>query len=83
MYLEKSDINGFVITKKLNKSDLDTIAGWHQFLNDLIFDLTYDLLANSEKFKKPMLIKLLQNHLYDFDWNSVMQIVTTWLKVKP
>ena len=82
-YLEKGDLSGIVITKKINHRDIETIADWHQFLNDLIFDLTYDLLANSEKFKKPMLIKMLQNHLYDFDWNSVMKTVALWLKTKP
>jgi hypothetical protein len=43
-----------------------------------------DMKQNKEqKFKKPMLVKTLQNHLYTFDWNSVMQTVSLWLKVKP
>lgn len=86
-YFEKGDLTGLTITCKLNHRDIETIVDWHQFLSDLIFDLTYDLLGkqfNSEqKFKKPMLVKLLQNHLYTFDWNSVMQTVVQWLKVKP
>ena len=86
-YLEKGDINGFVVIKRFNKSDLDTIVSWHEWLNEQIYELTFDLLIDAgyglKKYKKPMLIKLLQNHLYDFDWNSVMQTVMLWLKTKP
>jgi len=87
MYLEKSDINGFVITKRLNKSDLDTIVSWHEWLNEQIYELTFDLLIDAEyglkKYKKPLLVKMLQNHLYDFNFDDVMKTVALWLKAKP
>jgi len=86
-YFEKSDMLGLAITKKLNHKDIEAITGWHQFLNDLLYELTEDILIDSfefgKEFKKPALVKLLQNHLYDFDWNSVMQTVMLWLKTKP
>jgi hypothetical protein len=86
-YFEKGDWNGLVITKKLNYKDIEVVTDWHQFLNDLLYDLTFDLLIDVEhgvkEFKKPMLVKLLQNHLYDFNFDNVMKTVGIWLKAKP
>jgi hypothetical protein len=86
-YFEKGDMLGLAITRKLNHKDIETIADWHQFLNDLLYDLTFDLLIDVEygvkEFKKPMLVKLLQNELYSFSFDSVMKSAMLWLKAKP
>jgi len=91
MYLERGDLNGFVITKRLNYKDIEYIGMWHEWLNEQIYELTFDLLIKhidneqdkKQKFKKPMLIKMLQNELYSFSFDSAMKSVALWLKVKP
>jgi hypothetical protein len=86
-YFEKEDLNGLVITKRLNHKDIETIADWHQFLNDLIYELTEDLLIKyfdyGKEFKKPSIVKVLQNELYSFNFDSIMKSVALWLKIKP
>ena len=91
LYFEKGDINGFVLTKQLNRKDIEFVSMWHEWLNEQIYELTFDLLAkhfdseqdNEQKFKKPMLIKLLQSHMYTFSFDNVMQSIMLWLKTKP
>jgi hypothetical protein len=87
LYFEKGDINGLVITKRLNKADVNVIADWYQFLNDLVYELTEDLLIEyfnyGKEYKKPLIVKMLQNELSSFNFDSVMKLVAMWLKVKP
>ena len=86
-YIENGDINGIIITRKINHKDIETVADWHQFLNDLIFDLTEDLLVEyfeyGKEFKKPSIVKILQNELYSFSFDSAMKSIMLWLKTKP
>jgi hypothetical protein len=87
LYFEKNDINGLIVTKKLNHKDIETITSWHEWLNDLIYDLMYDLLIEyfnyGKEFKKPILVKMLQSELYSFSFDSAMKSVSLWLKTKP
>jgi predicted RNase H-like nuclease (RuvC/YqgF family) len=86
-YLEKGDWNGYTITRKLNHRDIEVVTDWHQFLNDLLYELTHDYLIDvfefGKEFKKPILVKMLQNELYSFSFDSVMKSVALWLKTKP
>jgi DNA repair exonuclease SbcCD ATPase subunit len=86
-YFEKGDINGFMLMKKLNYKDIETVTDWHQFLNDLLYELTHDYLIDvfefGKEFKKPILVKMLQNELYSFNFDSVMKTIALWLKTKP
>jgi hypothetical protein len=90
-YLEKGDMLGLVVTKKLNHKDIETIVSWHEWLNEQIYELTFELLIKhidneqdkKQKFKKPLLAKMLQNELYSFNFDSVMKTVALWLKTKP
>ena len=75
-------------------NDYYIYTGWIEMLNEIAINAYEDMLErcldyhdnwNTKKcgkFKKPSLVKILQNYIESIDWNSVMKALEAWTKVR-